>query len=78
MNILILFFTGLIAGFLVSIVQKTNVQSPNSDIALGMLGALIAGGFIAQFTHVNPVIILMSIAGAVLFIEIGRSIPEHH
>lgn len=78
MNVLILFLTGLIAGFAVSQIQKTDVQGPNADITLGMMGALILGGFIAQFTQFSLVIIVISLVGSVLFVELGRSIPDPH
>ena len=76
MNLIILFFAGLVAGIVVSQIQKTDTQGPVVDIMFGMMGAMLMGGMVSQFTKFNPIILIIAIVGAVLFIEIGRVVPE--
>lgn len=78
MNVLMLFFIGLIAGIVVSRIQKSTLQEPVSDIALGMMGALLLGSLVSQFISLNEVLIIAGAVGAVLFIEMGRALPEPH
>lgn len=76
MNIYILFFSGLIAGLVMSRLQKDKNAEPVSDAVFGMIGALIVGTVITQFVSFNAVVIVLGILGALAFIELGRIIPE--
>ena len=78
MIIYILFFSGLIAGLIMSQVQKEKEAEPIADAIFGMIGALVVGTVISQFIQFNPAVLILSILGAIFFIEIGRVIPEPH
>lgn len=78
MNILLWLLLGLIAGWLASIVMKTdNQQGSLTDIILGVVGAFV-GGFLMNFfgatgvTGFNIYSILVATLGAVVLIWVGR------
>jgi uncharacterized membrane protein YeaQ/YmgE (transglycosylase-associated protein family) len=77
MNILLWIIVGLIAGWLASIVMKTNTtQGPLVDIVLGILGAIV-GGFAANLlgapgvTGFNVWSVVVATLGAVVLIWLG-------
>ena len=76
MELLILFISGLIVGIAISQIQRTKEQGPFVDIIFGIMGATIIGGMVSQLTKFNPVIVVLAILGAVLFIEIERTVPN--
>ncbi len=78
MDILLWLLLGLIAGWLASIVMKTNSQQGSlTDIILGIIGAFV-GGFLMNFfgqtgvTGFNVYSILVATLGAVVLIWLGR------
>lgn len=80
MNILLWLLLGLIAGWLASVVMKTdNRQGPIGDIVMGVIGALV-GGFVFSFFGAQGVTgfdlysILVATLGAIILIWIGRMI----
>ncbi len=76
MTIYILFFTGLLAGIIMSKLQKGKNVDPVTDAIFGMIGALICGTIIAQFITLSIGVIILGVIGAIVFVEIGRVIPE--
>lgn len=69
---------GLVAGWIASIIMKTNSQQgPIADIILGVLGAIV-GGFIMNVfgtsgaTGFNIYSLFVATLGAVLLIWLGR------
>lgn len=71
---------GLIAGWVASIIMRTNsAQGPLMDIILGILGALV-GGFIMQVFGFSPAAgfslysIFVAVLGAVVLIWLGRNL----
>lgn len=80
MNILLWLLLGLIAGWLASVVMKTdNRQGPIGDIIMGVIGAVV-GGFVFSFFGAQGVTgfdlysILVATLGAIILIWIGRMI----
>lgn len=80
MNILLWLLLGLVAGYIASVVMKTNSQQGMlMDIVMGILGAL-AGGFLMSLfgaegvTGFNLYSILVATAGAVVLIWLGRTL----
>lgn len=78
MSILLWIVLGALAGWLASIVMKTNgSQSLLGDIMLGVIGALV-GGFVMNFldqpgvTGFNLYSILIAVIGAIALIYLGR------
>lgn len=78
MNILLWLLLGLVAGWLASVVMKTDGQQGSlTDIILGIVGAFV-GGFLMNFfgqsgvTGFNIYSILVSTLGAVVLIWAGR------
>jgi uncharacterized membrane protein YeaQ/YmgE (transglycosylase-associated protein family) len=78
MNILLWLLLGLIAGWLASVVMKTDSQQGSlTDIILGVIGAFV-GGFLMNFfgqtgvTGFNIYSILVATLGAVVLIWLGR------
>ncbi len=78
MNILIWIIFGAIAGWLASIVMKTNAsQGTLGDILLGIIGAFV-GGLIFNFfgapgvSGFNAYSMIVAIVGAVVLIWLGR------
>jgi uncharacterized membrane protein YeaQ/YmgE (transglycosylase-associated protein family) len=83
MNILLWIILGGIAGWLASIVMRTDSrQGIFGDILLGVVGAVV-GGFIATLlgapgvTGFNLYSLLISVLGAALLIYLGRSLYRH-
>ncbi|MGI5841140.1 MAG: GlsB/YeaQ/YmgE family stress response membrane protein [Patescibacteria group bacterium] len=80
MNLLLWILLGLIAGWLASVIMKTNAeQGPILDIVLGIVGAIVGGlvmnllGF-GGVTGFNIGSILVATLGAIVLIAIGRAI----
>jgi uncharacterized membrane protein YeaQ/YmgE (transglycosylase-associated protein family) len=71
---------GLIAGWLASIVMKTDsAQGPLTDIILGIIGAFVGGFVMNMFgstgvTGFNLYSILVATVGAIIVIGIGRAL----
>ncbi|MFA9288682.1 MAG: GlsB/YeaQ/YmgE family stress response membrane protein [Weeksellaceae bacterium] len=78
MDILFWIVLGLIAGWLASIIMKTDArQGPLTDIILGIVGALIGGFLFNLFgasgvTGFNIYSIAVATLGAVILIWAGR------
>lgn len=82
MNILLWIIFGFLAGWIASIVMKTDAyQSTTTDILLGVLGALV-GGFIFNLfgqpgvTGFNIYSILVAVTGASILIWLGRRFQQ--
>ena len=82
MNILIWILLGLVAGWLASIIMKTDhQQGPMMDIIFGIIGAFV-GGFVfnllgmAGTTGLNFYSILVATVGAMITIWIERRITN--
>jgi uncharacterized membrane protein YeaQ/YmgE (transglycosylase-associated protein family) len=82
MNILLWIVFGAIAGWLASVIMKTDAQQGLlGDILLGIIGAVV-GGFVVNLlgepgvTGFNLYSIVVSIIGAVLVIFAGRSLAR--
>lgn len=79
MNILMWVLLGAIAGWVASIVMKTDAnQGTIGDIVLGILGAVVGGFAMNVFgqpgvTGFNLYSILVSVLGAVVVIYLGRA-----
>jgi uncharacterized membrane protein YeaQ/YmgE (transglycosylase-associated protein family) len=78
MNILLWIVLGAVAGWIASIIMKTDArQGPVADIVLGIVGAIV-GGFImglfgeAGVSGFNLYSLIVSILGAVVLIYLGR------
>lgn len=78
MNILLWIIFGAIAGWLASIVMKTDwEQGTLADIILGIVGA-VAGGFIMNLfgqsgvTGFNVYSLFVAVIGAIVILYIGR------
>lgn len=82
MGILVFILLGLIAGWIASVIMRTNAsQGPLTDIILGIVGSFV-GGFVMQFfgqagvTGFNLYSIIVATIGAVLLIAIGRMLSR--
>lgn len=78
MEILLWLLLGLIAGWLASVIMRTDSQQGAlTDIILGIIGAFV-GGFLMNFfgqtgvTGFNVYSILVATLGAVVLIWVGR------
>lgn len=78
MNLLLLIVLGAIAGWIASVVMKTNyAQGTLGDIILGIVGALV-GGFIFNMlgspgvTGFDLYSLIVAVVGSVVVIYIGR------
>ncbi len=78
MGLILWMVLGLIAGYLASIIMKTNAsQGPVMDIILGVVGAVV-GGFLMNFfgadgvSGLNLYSLIVATMGAVVTIWIGR------
>jgi len=82
MSLLILALVGLIAGWLASVIMKTNSsQGVLMDIVFGVLGAVVGGLILNLFgapgvTGFNIYSILVATAGAVFLIWLGRKLQR--
>lgn len=78
MEILFWIILGLVAGWIASIIMKTNsTQGPLMDIVLGVLGALVGGFIMNAFgadgvTGFNIWSLFVAVVGASLLIWVGR------
>lgn len=73
---------GLIAGWLASVIMKTDsAQGPFLDIVLGVVGAVV-GGFLFNFfgmagvTGFNLYSLAVSTVGAIVLIAVGRALSS--
>lgn len=80
MNILFWIILGLVAGWLASLVMKSNKQQgPLMDLVVGVVGALI-GGFTLNvlggtgITGFNLYSLLVATAGAVVLLAIRKAV----
>jgi uncharacterized membrane protein YeaQ/YmgE (transglycosylase-associated protein family) len=81
MNLLLWIVMGLLAGWIASVVMRTDsAQGPAMDILLGILGA-VAGGLIMNLfgasgvNGFNAYSLLVATLGAVLLIWVRRALP---
>jgi len=80
MGIILWIVIGGIAGWLASMIMRTNsTQGPLQDIILGVLGALVGGflfGLVGQpgFTGFNLYSLVVATLGAAILIWLGRFI----
>jgi len=82
MSLLLWIVLGLVAGWLASMVMKTdNQQGPFLDIILGAVGAVV-GGYVFNFfglagvTGFNLYSLIVATIGAIVLIAIGRAISS--
>lgn len=82
MNLIIWIIFGALAGWLASLVMKTDAnQGFFGDIVLGIIGAIV-GGFLMSFfgqsgvTGFNLYSVLVAMIGAVVVIWIGRRLAH--
>lgn len=73
---------GLVAGWIASIVMKTDAsQGPLLDIVLGIVGAVV-GGFVFNFfgaagvTGFNLYSLAVATVGAIILIAVGRALSS--
>ena len=83
MNIIIWVIFGAIAGWIASLVMKTDAQQGVlMDIVLGVVGAVV-GGFLMNMlgqpgvTGFNLYSFLVAIVGAIIVIGAGRMLTRH-
>lgn len=82
MNIILWIVFGAIAGWIASMVMKTDAnQGTLKDIVMGIVGAIVGGylmGFFGQpgVTGFNVYSLVVSVIGAVVVIAIGRMIKS--
>ncbi len=79
MNILMWILLGALAGWLASLIMKTDAkQGTVADIVLGVLGAVVGGFAMNIFgqpgvTGFNLYSILVAVLGAIIVIYLGRA-----
>lgn len=78
MNIILWIIFGALAGWIASIIMKTDAdQGTASDIVMGVVGAIV-GGFLMSLvgqtgvTGFNLYSLIVSVIGAVVIIYVGR------
>lgn len=80
MGLILWMILGLIAGYLASLIMKTNAsQGPVLDIVLGVVGAVVGGFLMNMFgadgvSGLNLYSLIVATMGAVVTIWIGRVI----
>ncbi len=80
MGLILWMILGLIAGYLASLIMKTNAsQGPVLDIVLGVVGAVVGGFLMGMFgadgvNGLNLYSLIVATMGAVVTIWIGRVI----
>lgn len=80
MGIILWIVLGLIAGWLASLIMKTDAsQGPMLDIALGVIGSLVGGVVMNLFgsagvTGFNLYSLFVATFGAVILIWVGRKL----
>lgn len=80
MNFIIYLIAGGVAGYIASLIMRTNSrQGPLLDVAVGIVGAVLAGYFISPLLGVGTIndavtisTLLMSILGAVIVLGIYK------
>ena len=82
MSFLLWIILGLVAGWLASVVMKTDAsQGAIMDIVLGVIGAVV-GGFVMNFfgqagvTGFNIYSLIVATVGAVILIWLGRMLSR--
>lgn len=82
MNIILWLILGLVAGWLASMIMKTNhSQGTLMDIIFGIVGSLI-GGFVMNFfgqpgvTGFNLYSLIVATVGAIILIAVGRALSR--
>ncbi|MBW7944386.1 GlsB/YeaQ/YmgE family stress response membrane protein [Patescibacteria group bacterium] len=82
MSFLAWIILGLVAGWIASIVMKTDsTQGPFLDILLGVVGAVV-GGYVFNFlgmsgvTGFNFYSLVVATIGAIILIAVGRAISN--
>lgn len=82
MSFLVWIILGLIAGWLASMIMKTNAsQGPVMDIVLGIVGAIV-GGFVFNLLGMSGVTgfdlysLAVATIGAVILIALGRALSN--
>lgn len=82
MSFLVWIILGLVAGWLASIIMKTNAsQGPVMDIILGIVGAVV-GGFVFNLLGMGGVTgfdlysLAVATIGAIILIGIGRMLSN--
>lgn len=82
MSFLAWIILGLVAGWIASIVMKTDsTQGPFLDILLGVVGAVV-GGYVFNFlgmsgvTGFNLYSLVVATIGAIILIAVGRAISN--
>lgn len=82
MNIILWIVFGAVAGWIASMVMKTDGnQGTLKDIIMGIIGAIVGGylmGFVGQpgVTGFNVYSLVVSVVGAIVVIAIGRMIKN--
>ncbi|NTU46640.1 GlsB/YeaQ/YmgE family stress response membrane protein [Candidatus Roizmanbacteria bacterium] len=80
MNIILWIILGLLAGWIASIIMKTDSrQGPITDIILGIIGAFLGGFIVSLFggsgvNGFNLYSLFISVLGAIIVIWIGRKL----
>ena len=83
MSFLTWIILGLVAGWLASVIMKTNAtQGPLMDILLGIIGAVVGGFVFSLFgmegvTGFNVYSLVVAVIGASLTIGIGRALSAN-
>ena len=78
MGIVLWIIFGAIAGWLASVIMKTNSQQGTvMDIVMGVVGSVIGGylmGLVGQsgVTGFNPYSLMVAVIGAIVVIYVGR------
>jgi uncharacterized membrane protein YeaQ/YmgE (transglycosylase-associated protein family) len=82
MNLILWIVLGALAGWIASVIMKTNAtQGTVADIVLGVLGAIV-GGFVMSFfgqagvTGFNVYSVVVAVLGAVVLIGLGRMLAK--
>ena len=82
MGIIAWLVLGLVAGWLASLIMKTNnQQGMATDIILGVIGAMVGGFIFGIFggegvTGLNLYSLLVAVVGSVVLIGLGRMIKS--
>ena len=77
-DIIVWLLIGLIAGWLASVIMKTNPQQGTlADIVLGIIGAVVGGYLLSFFdlpgaSGLSLYSILVAVFGAIVVIAVGR------
>lgn len=82
MGILLWILFGAIAGWLASVIMKTNTQQGTlADIIIGILGAVV-GGFIMNFfgeagvTGFNLYSLVVAVVGAIILLALKHAVTK--